>query len=324
MYIAIGAGVCLAVFFLAAAVAYVLLLLTAPLLRRWARRRPARVRAAILFVAAVAPSFGALLLTAAVALPAFLLFEPPWSGERVGPALPLLGAAGAGLLAIAAWRLCRLQWATWQVERRWRGACRPVTTSAGIPLNEVRVDGALLGTVGLLRPQVYASRDVMTSLDANELRAALAHEAGHVSAADNLKRLLLAASPGMSLLDPVLGLGADWARACEVAADEAALESGVSAMDLASALVKAGRLRFNHDAARLTATSHLVAPAARSDVEERVRNLAERIDAPASSQRSPAAAWIYAGLASAAVVAYALYFFPLMLSAHEVLEHLVR
>lgn len=325
MYFAIAAAICFAVFFLTAAAGYSLLCVFARHIRRWAQQRSPRMRAFSLLVASLAPSVAALLVTLAVALPAFLLYEPPWAGERIGIVLPLLAAAGVALVSTAVVQLARLQWTTWRVGREWQRCSRPLSAAAsGVSVKEVVVPGALLGTVGLLRPQVYASPDVLAAFTENELQAALAHEAGHVRSADNLKRLLLAAAPGLKLLDRALGLGVEWSRACEVAADEAALRSGVAAVDLASALVKAGRLRFNRDAARVVAASHLVAPSARSEVEERVRRLMQCLDRGPSPQPTATCAWAYTAMGSAALVAYAIYFLPLMHSAHELLERLVR
>ena len=325
MFLVRGIAVCLAVFFLAAAAANVFLLAIAPLSRRCARPLPANKRAALLFATALAPLWSATLLTFGIALPAFAIFEPRWAAEPMGVMLPVLSAGGLLLFAAMAAQLVRLQWRSWRTSREWQRRSQPLLSpSPDFSTLQVATDGALLGTVGVLRPRVFASRELVGSLSETELAAALAHEAGHIASADNLKRLLLAAVAGVGFAGRVLGLRDEWSRAAEIAADEAALRAGVSPLDLAAALVKAGRLRFNSDAARLTAVSHLVAPAANSEVEERVRHLLARVDGiqPAGA-RSSLLPWTCA-TAVAVLIGYVVYFMPLMQSAHELLEQLVR
>ena len=182
--------------------------------------------------------------------------------------------------------------------------------------------GPLLGTVGLVRPHVYASRQLVDSLTAAELAATLAHEAGHIRSADNLKRLLLFVAPGSSWLR---SLRREWSRACEVAADDAAVASGAGVFDLASALVKAGRMRLNERDTRPALASHLVPPGAEAQLAERVRHLRELLESDAAAPRSRLSSrrWWWLGLAAPLLV-YAVYFMPLMQSAHEVIERLVR
>lgn len=326
MYVLLGAALCLAVFCVSACGANLALMAMAPMVRRWTRECSPHARARALFLTASLPAAMALVATLAFAMPAFLLFEPAWSGEVIGLALPLLALGGLGIAGTSIWTAARLLWTNWRVSRRWRSIAHPVASrQQECPTLQVPVEGALLGTLGLVRPRVYISRDVLASLSSEELAAALAHEAGHVRAADNWKRVVLMSSPGLGIADRFLGLRAEWSRACEVAADEAALQAGVSPLDLAAALVKASRLRFNADAAKLVAVSHLVAPASGSDVQHRVRQLAARIEAPAGPEPRPSSLrWTYATMAAGAVVAYAVYFLPLMHSAHELLEYLVR
>ena len=326
MYAILGVAVCLAVFGASAGAANLIVMALAPVVRRWARGCSPGTRATALFLTASLPAALAVLATFAFALPAFLLFEPAWAGETIGFILPLLAFAGLGIAGASLRTAIHLQWTNWRVSRCWRSIAHPMGSSQpDCRLLQVPVEGALLGTVGLIHPSVYASRDMVANLNHEELAAALAHEAGHVRASDNLKRLILLSSPGLALTDRFLGLRKEWTRACESAADEAALQAGVSPLDLAAALVKAGRLRFNADAAQLAAMSHLVAPASESDVQHRVRQLVARMDtaAPPVSPRTPLR-WTYATVAAGALAAYAVYFFPLMRSAHELLEFLVR
>lgn len=321
MSIVFAAGVCLAVYFLAETGVAVLLMVLAPPAKPWIAKLAPPTRARVLFLGGIGPSMVAAVMTFGIALPAFLLFEPPWAGEKVGVQLPMLAGGGLILLGIAVARVAYLQWCTWRVARAWNHAAKPLQVDAACSASEVVTDDALLSTVGVLRPQVYASRAMLAALSPNELRAALAHEVGHVRAGDNLKRLLLQALPASRLLGHVLPLQREWRRACELSADEAALRGGASCVDLASALVKAGRLRLSSQAAHLAAASHLVAPAAASEIEERVRRLIA--DPIPQVPRSRAISWAYA-LGGGTLLAYFIYFLPLMHSAHELLERLVR
>ena len=102
----------------------------------------------------------------------------------------------------------------------------------------------LIAVVGILRPRVFVSAQLFNLLDHREILAALKHEAGHLSARDNLKCLLLRGC--RDLLSPVpLGCSLEfaWRKAAEAAADEyAARAGGSAALDLASALIKIARL----------------------------------------------------------------------------------
>ncbi len=89
--------------------------------------------------------------------------------------------------------------------------------------------------VGVCRPKVMVSDLAAAVLSERELRVAIRHELGHRSSRDNLKKLLINATPfpGMSSLERA------WREAAELAADDAAVESQQDALDLASALIKA-------------------------------------------------------------------------------------
>jgi Zn-dependent protease with chaperone function len=81
-------------------------------------------------------------------------------------------------------------------------------------------------------------------LTAEQLAAAILHERAHAAAFDNLKRLLLAFTPGM--IPGIHGFAAlerQWARYTELAADDDAVAGDPHrALALASALVRVARL----------------------------------------------------------------------------------
>ncbi len=74
-------------------------------------------------------------------------------------------------------------------------------------------------------------------LSDHELEVAVRHELGHKRSWDNLKKVLISATPfpGMSSLESA------WREAAELAADDAAVATRQDALDLAAALIKLSR-----------------------------------------------------------------------------------
>jgi beta-lactamase regulating signal transducer with metallopeptidase domain len=74
-------------------------------------------------------------------------------------------------------------------------------------------------------------------LSDRELQVAVRHELGHKRSCDNLKKVLISATPfpGMSSLENA------WREAAELAADDAAVANRQDALDLAAALIKLSR-----------------------------------------------------------------------------------
>lgn len=107
------------------------------------------------------------------------------------------------------------------------------TLSAGRPL---------CFTVGLWRPQIYVTRELLAQLDPRDYRAVLAHERAHVRRRDTLTGAALTL---FYTLLPLPGSGLllrEWRLAVERACDqEAALQLG-SRSDVALALVRVARL----------------------------------------------------------------------------------
>jgi Zn-dependent protease with chaperone function len=102
----------------------------------------------------------------------------------------------------------------------------------------------LIAVIGIIRPRLFVANQVFDTLTAEELSAALQHEAGHLAARDNLKRALMRVCRDMLLLVPFgKNLDREWLEATESAADDhATCFGGHSHIDLASALVKIARL----------------------------------------------------------------------------------
>jgi uncharacterized membrane protein len=104
----------------------------------------------------------------------------------------------------------------------------PLSASNGAP--------ALI-LVGIRRPRVMVSDIAAILLSERELQVAVRHELEHKHSWDNLKKVLISATPfpGMSALENA------WREAAEVAADDGAVSNRQDALDLAAALIKLSR-----------------------------------------------------------------------------------
>lgn len=96
---------------------------------------------------------------------------------------------------------------------------------------------------GLLRPQVYVSRGLLSTLSPREVEAVLRHEAHHLRRRDPLRLFFLGLAQRLAAPLPVARVLLDRARVeIELAADRAALQQ-VPAEVLASALIKVAGAR---------------------------------------------------------------------------------
>ena len=300
-----GASVLLVVFgALLVALDLLLLALTPLVLPRLGRLPPSTRTDAILFVRSL-PLLLAAAVTSLAFLPAWWRHEPENTGETVS--LLLLAMALISILPIlqGLQRAARMFLRTRARLVVWRGLGRSAVMShTPFEVVEVKSDDLALCVGGYLRPTIYASAEVMKSLDPAELDAALAHEVSHANQRDPLRLLWMGSCPDFLQW---FGLDAPWrrafARACEFAADERAARGCEDvALDLASALVKVARLRtrgaLTGDAALEVAVSS--AYSSPVDLRARVEALAE----PRSSA-SPAPARLLTGGALAVVVVVA-------------------
>jgi hypothetical protein len=283
----------------------------APLLLARLGKVPAARRPGAILLARFAPVLIALLVTFLSVAPAWWRFEPADAGEVVS--LPLLFLAGLALLPLlqGVHRGARMFAKTRDRLLFWRGRGRRAGVEAPFEVVEVRSADLGLSVGGYLKPTIYASREVMTSLQPEELSAALAHEVSHASARDPLRLLGMASCPDFLQL---LGLDREWRRAfqtaCEFAADaDATRGDPETALDLASALLKVARLRspkpLNTEPLADMAVSS--AFSSRLDLEARVSALAN--PAPPSPVRKPVLRpWMYAaivfGLGAASIPAW--------------------
>jgi Zn-dependent protease with chaperone function len=150
-------------------------------------------------------------------------------------ALILIGAAA--MRGYMAWRRASRR------TRAWLRVARPLHVDASIPAYQVAIETPMMALAGLCRPRLLVSRGVVDALTTDELRAAIAHEIGHLRARDNLKRLAMIAAPDvLAATRAAAAIQARWAAAAEHAADRAAGGDSDARCALASALVKVARL----------------------------------------------------------------------------------
>jgi hypothetical protein len=258
------------------------------------------------------PAGGAAFLVLTAVLPPFLIYEPAHEAEQFGPLLATLAlfslvALGDGIRR--AWRACI---AARSLFTRC-GPAHPWLFQPGQEVDIVDVEEPIVAVVGGWHPRIVAAKRVVAACSPEEFRRVIAHEAAHVSARDNLKLLLLVATPDVLAWLPFgAALAQRWRAAAEFAADERATGPDPrKRVALASALIKVARLSTAND----RTLPALSMPVGRDDVEGRVRQLlAPRPRAPRTKARI--------GLAGCAlllpVVSVPLYGF-----VHEFIEILV-
>lgn len=322
MFYTLCIALCLAVMLLVCMATGLVSVTAIALGRKALRRSRPQTHANTLFFLRLAPLFLAITVSLGLALPAFLKFEPARTEEIISRPLLVLAVLGAAVLAVIALRLIRMLHATRRLERRWIERAQSLAfPGLALPVNLVSETESLLAVTGIFRPQVFVSRDVAQVLTQEELLAALGHELAHVRRFDNLRQLLLRS---MRLPLPLLrAADADWTSASEIAADEAAVDAGASAVELSSALVKVGRLRGNLVLQARLAASHLAPAGCAASTGARATHLralleTERLPAPGSGVNGK----ILAALALVAV--YLACLGTLLPAVHEFLELLVR
>jgi Zn-dependent protease with chaperone function len=198
-----------------------------------------------LFSLRVMPALLALLVVLLILAPAYATHEPRHSVEPVSLKLAVLAFLSAAGLLLA----CGRGVAAWLATRRllcdWLQQAKPLGGGIrGVKTYRLTHPFPVLALVGIWKPRLFIADKLLETLSPAELQAALAHEAGHLSARDNGKRALLRACRDVLTLVPCgRALDRAWHDAVEEAADEFAARKGhASALNLASALVKIARL----------------------------------------------------------------------------------
>lgn len=191
-----------------------------------------------IFLRGAGPMLVALGAAFGLVLPAFVLFEPPHTGESHGLVLVVLAAAGASLVALWFTRASVMLAVSHRITSAWkrhglalddgRWGMRATVIDAGFPV---------VAVAGIVRPRLFIDRRVVDACLPGELDAIAAHERAHVLHRDNLRRLALGAAAGAR--SPLATL---WREAAEHDADREAATSPRVAVDLAAALLKLSRL----------------------------------------------------------------------------------
>jgi Zn-dependent protease with chaperone function len=207
---------------------------------------PPTVRARRLLHLRLVPGVAALAITLLVVVPAFVIFEPPSTGEPIGPVLAVLASLALLQLSVAVITAARSVWLTRRVEREWlRGSSAiDARQSAGLHAFAVQSPSPIVAMVGVFNPKLIASSSVINACSAKEIACIAGHERGHFEARDNLKRWIMASLPDMLRWTAVHHEIVDaWHDAAEDAADDAT--TGGEAMaraELAALLLKVVRL----------------------------------------------------------------------------------
>lgn len=249
------------------------------LLRRGTlQRHSAAAQAQVLLYLRLLPLACALLFVGGFIVPAYLHHEPHQTDEVVGFKLALFAALCFAGLALAAWRGLHSVVATRRLVADWLGhAERVELAGVRVPVYRLRHRFPVIAVVGIARPRLFIAAHLFDELSAEELRAAVLHEHGHLAAHDNLKRAALRACRDVLMLVPAgRTLDNAWVEHSEAAADEHAARAGgaLLALDLASALVKIARLVPAGATPRMPAGAFLIGDVGTAGLAGRIRRLA--------------------------------------------------
>jgi hypothetical protein len=185
------------------------------------------------------PAVVASLFAAFVFAPGHIRLEPSDAEESIGFAISALALTGLIIVGRSVWRALQVMAAARRV-RRWLHL--PIATSAG---DAWQVDGfAGVSLAGVIRPRILVGSQARQLLTNDELEAAIAHEAAHRRAYDNVKRCVMFCAPDLfGWSATAQRLEAQWRAAAESQADTRAVDGDPRrAVHLASALVKIARL----------------------------------------------------------------------------------
>ena len=160
-----------------------------------------------------------------------------------------------------------------------------------------RPEDTVIAVVGVFQPKIFIAEQVFTSLNEDELSAAIKHECGHLATHDNFKRIILRVCRDLLVFPLGKKLERAWAENSESAADEfAAQTKSGTALNLAAALIKIVRIVPPNTTPTMPVAAYLI-ETNNLDVTWRVRRLLTMTDADAKEkQPSINLKLIYAGL----------------------------
>jgi beta-lactamase regulating signal transducer with metallopeptidase domain len=314
MFVVRGIAISLSVFLLVYCALSITVSFSWPVISSRIRAHSTR-RADLLFALRIFPFAAAVLTTVAFTIPSFLLLEPRSIDEPVGEIPLALGLCGAALAVLGSLNVGFALRQAWRVIARWTLDAQPIASSGSIPVLRISRSVPAMVAAGIAHPKVLLSGSAEFLLTAEELQAALNHEAAHLRRRDNLKKLLFrfVAFPGMH------GLEGAWREATEIAADDVAVSNAGEALDLAAALIKLSRLCSEAPLDLATALVHGPASSMNARVERLISWSEDRRTPP--RKRSPSIA-IAAGVAT--IVVFAITYSQLLVRVHTATEWLVR
>ena len=214
----------------------------------------------LLFSVRVFPFVLGLTLCLGFALPSFLMLEPRTGAERPGVHVLMLSVISLAGLTLIVLRSVASIVVSHKISREWlRGAAR-LPLPVAVPVYRIENPEALIASIGILRPRILIGAKALSSLAPGELQAAICHELTHARLLDNLKELLLRVTRPPHWFRLFAFIDAAWRDGAELAADANALQQGIAALDLSSAIVKIGRLRLDSLEVSAVVACHLVSP----------------------------------------------------------------
>jgi Zn-dependent protease with chaperone function len=295
---------------------------------QFAIRFSARTRADLIFTTRVAAPTMAALSIIVFLIPSYLSYEPRPTSEVVSKKLAALAIVSLASLTFASGQALRSLLATRRLRKEWLAMAQRIDLPGmNIPTFSIDHGFPIIAVVGTLRPRLFIAGNVLAALSDEELAAAIAHECGHLTARDNLKRTLLRLCRDLLFLSP-FGRAVDrlWAETAECAADEfAAQASPGTALNLASALVTIAKM-VPAGKPKIPVAAFLVGDEVRG-VKARVRRLLELASShrfgqsgtPHSARLSPwAALLLFVAVATAAGTNH-----TVLASVHKVIERFV-
>ena len=211
----------------------------------WRVAKPAPRRSGSVFLMRMFPAIGSTAVMLGLVVPAFWLFEPRATAESPGVALLGFVFVACALIAAGLHRAIVGWLDTRRLERLWKtAAVSGASLRIPVPTYRVSSEMPLAALVGVVRPRLFVSDQFLAALSADERRAVLDHEAGHMLSLDNLKRTLMRLAPDwLSFSSVGREIEAAWAIAAEEEADDHAVgPDRARSLDLAGALLKAARL----------------------------------------------------------------------------------
>jgi hypothetical protein len=220
--------------------------LSTPATRAAASMRPAN--AARLFLALrLLPFAAALLIVIGLCIPSYLRYELNTGSEATGWFCLMAAALGLGLCITTLSRSSQTLLQLRSIGQQTMQLPTHAYALAPTPLYIIApnaIGAPLLSLIGILHPRLIVSSRLLEALSPEQFDAALAHETAHLISRDNLKRALIAITPGMLPFVPgPRSIEHQWVRYAELSADESAsLGSTHRSVALAEALIHVARL----------------------------------------------------------------------------------